>query len=375
MTIFRTIILELISPFTLTLLVMTSLMMMEKVYRLVSLVVDNRLKSWEVVLMLVYRLPEVFTVTLPLAVVGAVFIVIIRQSMDSEVISLRVTGRSIWSYALPFIVFGLLIGLIAALMSLWLQPLGSRKYDQLQVEMVRSRAEHKLIPGQFNYDFGDKVIYVGGRISENELSDIFISNRVLGPTSSIISANSGLIEVDNATQQVIFRLKDGEIYTPEHNAESFRILAFDTLRYVLEFEPVRTIKLSRKASMTTRELIQGVKDSKPGSSTYVALSLELVGRLTVPWSCLAFALAAIPMAVIDPRSGQSAGYLRAIFLVTSYYIVWSGFRDLVYGGHAEATALLLPSGLIILYGMVRLWQLNSDIDSLWQAFRNAIRPT
>ena len=369
MIIFRSVFRELIHPFGMTLLVMVGLLMMEKIYRLLNLVVDKRLNLNEVGLMLVYLLPQVLSVTFPLAVVGAVFVTVIRQSMDSEVISLRASGRSLFNYALPFLTFGFLISWIALFNSVWLQPVAYRKYRDLQVEMVRWRAEEKLIPGVLNYDFGDKVIRIGGRKSNTELTDVFISNKKMGATSSVITANSGWIEVDPNTRQVVFRLSPGQIYSTDPDPELFRTVQFENLNYVLDYKPATTIKVKEVRLIPTGELLETVRKNKDNRHIQATLGRELHTRLTLPWACLSFSLAALPMALVDPRSGKRAGYLRAISLVAGFYIVWAGFKDLVFGGKTPPETLWLPSILIFLYGILRLWQINADIHSIWRVIR------
>jgi lipopolysaccharide export system permease protein len=369
MILFRAFFLELVNPFLLTLLVMVGLLMTEKVYRLVNLVVDRRLNLSEVGLMLVYLMPQVLDITLPLAVVGAVFVTVIRQSMDSEVISLRATGRALWSYAMPFLAFGVVITGVTAFVTVWLQPTAQRKYADLQVEMVRWRAEQKLVPGELNYDFGDKVIRIGGRKSEKELADIFIANRRLSRTSSVITARSGWIEVDEADKQVVFRLHEGTVYTLTEGAPAFRTVDFETMRYALEYEPAQSVESNSMRATPSTNLLRNTRDATIATATRRASLEELVRRIATPWVCLAFALASIPMAIVDPRSGKRAGYLRAVFLVVAYFVVWVAFRDLVGGGKAAPYAMFLPALLIFLYGMLRLWQINQDVDSLWRVFR------
>ena len=369
MILYRAIFLETLGPFLLSTIVMVGLLMTEKVYRLVALVVERRLNLGEVGMMLVYLLPQVLDVTLPLAVVGAVFVTVIRQSMDSEVISLRATGRALWGYALPFLVFGVLIAALTGVMTLWLQPLASQKYSELQVEMVRWRAEQKLVPGELNYDFGDKVIRIGGRGAERELTDIFIANRRLGPASTIITARSGWIEVDEAERNVVFRLQSGTVYTLADDAPVFRTVGFQTMRYALEYEPVQTIESNTLRSMSSARLVSGMGNPQFNARQRANAQIELMRRFATPLACIAFALASIPMAIVDPRSGRRLGLLRAIFLVVAYFIVWVAFRDLVGGGKAAPASLFLPAVLISIYGMLRLWQINADVDSLWRAFR------
>lgn len=369
MIIFRAVFLELLGPFNMTLIVMVGLLMMEKVYRLVTLLVERRLLLEEMGWMLLYLLPQVLTITLPLAVVGAVFVTVIRQSMDSEVISLRATGLGLWNYARPFLAFGLLVTLASTALTLWLQPTALRKYSELQVEMVRWRAEQNLVPGEFNYDFGGKVIRVGGRNADRELMDIFISDRRMSRESWVIAAKSGWIEVDQETRQVVFRLRDGQIYSQSPDAGRFQTAGFQSLRYVLDYKPARSLKVKGIRTIPTTQLIPGWMGQEFSAQRKLQLRIEFQRRIATPWAALAFAMASIPMALVDPRSGKRAGYLRAIFLVVAYFIVWAAFLDLSGGGKAPPETLWLPAILVFVYGMLRLWQMNADIESIWRYFR------
>lgn len=369
MILFRAVFIEMFAPFSFTLMVMAGLLMVEKVYRLVNLVVEERLNLGEVGLMLAFLLPQVLAMTLPLAVVGGVFVTVIRQSMDSEVMSMRATGKGLWGYALPFLAFGLVITLVTSLLTLWLQPAAGRKYAELQVNMVRWRAEEKLVPGVLNFDFGDKVIRIGGRGAEGELTDIFIANRKIGSDGSVITARSGWIEVDHVSRQVVFRLRDGEVSTMTRESADFRVVHFNTLRYILDYHPGNTLKVQNIRTLTTGRLGELLDEPDLHPRARIGYNREYQRRFAEPWAVLAFAMASIPMALVDPRFGKRAGYLRAIFLVAAYFIVWAAFKDLSGGGKAPAETLWLPASLVFLYGMLRLWQMNADIESLWRVFR------
>ncbi|HUJ75456.1 MAG TPA: LptF/LptG family permease, partial [bacterium] len=141
---FRSIFRELISPFVSTCIVMSALLMLERVYRLVNLVVSNRLRMQELGEMLLYLVPQILTITLPLAVVGAVFITVIRHSLDSELICHRATGRSLWNYSQAYVAFGLMAMLITAAFTLWVQPISYARYVNLELEMIRYRADERI---------------------------------------------------------------------------------------------------------------------------------------------------------------------------------------------------------------------------------------
>jgi lipopolysaccharide export system permease protein len=369
MIVFRSVLRELFTPFGSTCFVLTALLMMEKVYRLVSLVVGNRLRIEELGLMLVYLLPQILTITLPLAVVGAVFMTVIRHSLDSELICHRASGRSLWSYAGPYFVFGVVTATATAILTLWVQPISYAKYTDLQLDMVRYRAEEKIIPGEFNYDFGGKVIHVGARNPDKSLESVFIADKEYGTSSSVITAQHGRIDVDQITKKVVFKLQNGQIVYQDPDPTVFRTVDFATLNYVLDFQPGEEFEGNQLWSMPTEILAYQIQEGGSDDRRMSRLILEMYFRITTPMACFAFSIAALPLGIFNPRSGQTGSFVKAILLVVVYYVLWLGFKDLASNRVAPPHVLLLPPIFVTIYGLMRLWVTNNDADSAWQLLR------
>lgn len=364
MTLFAATFVELFTPFLLTFSVTGFVLIMQRLYTLARLMVDKLFTIEDVGLLLFYSAPEVFSVTIPLGVVGAVFITVIRQSVDSEIIVMQACGKSLWRFSAPILLFGLLATAIASVISVWVQPVAYQKYAELQASIIKANADEKLKPGKFNYQFGNKAIQIGARAPDNELSEIFIADRKQSASSSVIMANKGHIAVDDGSQQVMFRLRDGVVYAPGSAPDVLRTVNFKRLNYRLSFVPqgsARSGKLKRKS---TASLWREAQAFRPGAISYYRWMLQFHSRLALPWACLVFSLAAIPMAIVEPRSGKSGSFLRAVFLVVTFYIIWIGFKDLVSGGNAPPGVLWLPLVLVALYGTLRLWQVGGNVSLL-----------
>jgi len=351
---------ELIPAFLLTLSVLTAMVMMEKAYRLVSLAVEKSFTVGDVGRMLLYILPQGITVTLPMAVVGAVFITVIRQSLDAEVISRRAAGSSMWRYAVPFAVFGLLLTAVHLLFTLWLLPAGNQAYSELQVQVVKARADEQIVPGRLNTDFGGKLIRVGERHEDREFSDIFVADQDLSLSPRMVLADRGRIEVDEAAQQVIFRLHDGVIYAPGAD-NIFDQTRFNELNYVLAFQAEDIAIPSVNWRISTWDLVQELRTRDANYLRRSRRSVELVTRILTPWICLAFALAAMPMAISEPRSGRVGSLARALMLILAYYVIWITFLDLAQSGRVTPLVLVLPPLMILVYGLLRISQQSRDI--------------
>ena len=75
MLLFRSTFIQLILPFMMALGILTFILSMETVYRLIHLIVERGVSVFSVGMMLLYRLPQFLSVTLPLAIVIALSLI------------------------------------------------------------------------------------------------------------------------------------------------------------------------------------------------------------------------------------------------------------------------------------------------------------
>jgi lipopolysaccharide export system permease protein len=87
-------ILQLIFPFILASGILTFILSMETVYRLIYLIVERGVSVFSVGLLLLYRLPQFLSVTLPLAIVIASVVLMVRLSTDNEIYAMNAIGIS-----------------------------------------------------------------------------------------------------------------------------------------------------------------------------------------------------------------------------------------------------------------------------------------
>ncbi len=78
----RSLFLQLIPPFLLATFILTFILSMDTVYKLINLIVSRGVPVGSVLLMLLYRLPQFLSVTVPIAVVITIVVVLVRLSND-----------------------------------------------------------------------------------------------------------------------------------------------------------------------------------------------------------------------------------------------------------------------------------------------------
>jgi lipopolysaccharide export LptBFGC system permease protein LptF len=102
--------------------------------------------------------------------------------------------------------------------------------------------------------------------------------------------------------------------------------------------------------------------------------MELFLRLTTPWACVAFAVAMVPLGLVNPRRGRSGAFLRGLILVVFYYILWMGAKEMTANLNYQPYVLWLPPLLIWLFGLYSLYKSNLNRSNIFDLL-NSIAKT
>ena len=262
------------------------------------------------------------------------------------------SGLRPWQLTVPVATFGLVTTILDLGITLWMQPAGYAAYEEETLRLLRSQTAKTIRPGVLNYDFPGKVLYVESKSPNEELEGIFISDTEFRPSSMVSLSSKGQLLIREKEQDILLQLKQGTMHFG--NAEGgYRTMDFEEFQY--QFRPPQLDgSPNRKVwGVSTMDLIQA--DEYFGEQTR---QRELQLRLTTPMACLAFALAALNIGMVDPRRGRSNAYLQALALIVIHYILWSFSKELTIGKEPmKAVVLWIPPILIGLWGVYQI-QLN-----------------
>jgi len=348
----RSLFLQLIPPFLLATFILTFILSMDTVYKLINLIVSRGVPVGSVLLMLLYRLPQFLSVTLPIAVVITVVVVLVRLSNDLELTAMGASGLSPWQLSLPVAIFGLLATILDLGITLWMQPAGYAAYEEETLRLLRSQTAKTIRPGVLNYDFPGKVLYVESKSPDEELEGIFISDTELRPSSMVSLSSKGQLLIREKEQDILLQLKQGTMHFG--NVEGgYRTMDFEEFQYQFRAPQLDGSQNRKVWGVSTMDLIQS--DQYFGEQTR---QREFQLRFTTPMACLGFALAALTIGMVDPRRGRSNAYLQALALIIIHYILWSFSKELTIGKEpTSAVVLWVPPILIGLWGVYQI-QLN-----------------
>ncbi len=323
-TIHRAILIELIQSFTLSLVFLNFILMMEKVLRLSRILSGVGASISDMTRIVLYLQPQLMILTIPMSLLLSILLTYGRLNTDSELVILRTSGMSFRSVSAPVFILGFLCFIIGLLVSFSLGPLGAVKVRDTISNIITQRAPMAIEAGIFNTSFRDIIILVRDKPRPEEMKGIFIYDNRNKKEPKVLVAKEGKIYSDREYNLSLY-MKDGYIHIarPGGSTELF----FDGYNLTLNLS---TESPSRKNSeMTPFELLNAAKDKKPDEK--ISLILEFHRRLSLPSLCLLLMFLGPPLSLLSGKSGRLGGLTIGIGVFTVFYIM------LVYGENIART--------------------------------------
>lgn len=302
----------------------TFVIFMRDVGRLLELVVRNSAPLPSIAEIFFLTLPTAFNVTIPMGVLVGMLIGLSRMAADSEITAMRASGigasRFVWML-LPFV----LLAWIGALgNSLWVAPRSAAALVRLQNSMRNAQVSFAIQPRVFYENFPNKVLYVQDSANAEGAAawkDVFLAD-ISDPAAPAITMAEHAIIVAEDQNNLRLHLESGE----QHQAnlkqpEQYNITSFQQSDVPVEL-PSATPQKQREAAaaeMSTAELIGRSQDSDLTKARW--FQTELQRRLALPTSCLVLALVGIPLGLSSKKGGKATGFVLAIALVFTYYLI------------------------------------------------------
>ncbi|PCI21509.1 MAG: LPS export ABC transporter permease LptF [Piscirickettsiaceae bacterium] len=295
-------------------LVLTVILLSQRLVRYLSKVTTGELSA-DVVLSLVgFNMVLLVIRVLPAALFVSILLVIGRMYRDNEMSSLFSAGiglsrvyRAVFLFVMPLFVITFYLSTV------------TMPWALQQIELIKSNDQQSLdirgiSDGRFNeYSRGDLVFYVEKITDDDKMLNVFIQNRQHGKLG-ITSSKSGEIRIDEKTGDRFIILKNGNRYEGVPGQADYKITKFQ------EYGVLIAKKSAAKVTFDTKEL----DTSELMASSHPRAISELQKRLSIPLALITFALLAVPMSKVSPRAGMYGNLLTALLI----YIVFENFMSL-----------------------------------------------
>lgn len=122
-------------------------------------------------------LPTLVRTVMPMAVFAAAVYATNRLSRESELTVMLATGSSPWRLARSVFLFGLIAGLMMAVISVFLRPASVEQLEQRQAEVAGDVTAQLLNEGEFLHPSRGVTVYIGRIVQDGTLIEVFVSDR------------------------------------------------------------------------------------------------------------------------------------------------------------------------------------------------------
>ena len=358
----------------------TFILFMPQLGHILEIVVRNSSTLTNVFEIFLFTLPNLFRVTIPLAVLVGVLLGLSRLAADSEIIAMRASGLGIGYFVRVSSIVAIGGTLLGLGNSLYLAPRANQAILEMEQSLETSQASYEIQPRVFYEDFKNAVLYVqdvrAGTGAAN-WRQVFMAD-VSDPANPIITTAASATVVNDSSQELLMRLRDGARHeTAASQPGQYNISAFTTTDMPLALNQQSDIHLGRMDTaiyaLGLRALIE--RTHGPDSKRFL---IELHNRFAFPAACLVLMLVGVPLGVASRRGGKSSGFVFTILLVFVYYFLSS--TGIALGRQNKLPAFLAVWSANLLFagaGGFLLWQMAAGgrlLSTLTGWFSNAPGP-
>jgi lipopolysaccharide export system permease protein len=354
----RYILREIAVPFCMILFVLTFVLLMGKILQVMDLMINKGIGFVEIALLMLFLIPSFLVFTIPVSLLIAILIGLGRLSGDNEWTVLKMSGLSIYQLSIPVAIAALAAFLMTLATTLFLVPYGNLASKVLLFNMARQKASIGIREKVFIDDFQGILLYADKiPVHGDFLEGVLISDSRISREPSTIIARRAYLVSNPDTMVITLRLEDGSTHTVDSGLSNYRKMDFRfydvrlDLASSLAGDKKPGIKSSTEMSLSQLTAVLRKRDAK--EEVLRELEIELNKKLTIPFSCLVFALIGIPLAIRAHRSARSRGFTIGLFLVLVYYLFRLSGEALVETGRLSAIiGTWTPNVIFVVAGLL-----------------------
>jgi LPS export ABC transporter permease LptG len=404
-TLTRYVLKEMIGPTALGFAFYTSIIAMRLLFDLAGMIIRRSLSAGAVGELLLYSLPNIVVLTLPMSLLFGILIAIGRLSSDSEIVAMRALGISTRKIYRPVFLFSFLVFLITLYLINYVLPKGNARFVALRAELTAASAERVVKPRVFHTEYENLMIYVNdvdpttgqwkgvfvadsrGDNSQDATTPAQAAQQAaarrededtvggLAQQSSgqrVIVADRGNITLERPSKAIWMNLSGAETHVwdpgkPDRydrtESATQRILlptrssgtTFDTNTLARSFREMNLGELLSQERQLSR--------SRSLSDRYnrnIAL-VEIHKKFAIPFACIAFGVLGLPLGITNRRGGKSSGFSLSIAIIVGYYLMLTNGEELAGSGKIPPAVGMWSANVILLaVGIYLLSRANRD---------------
>lgn len=178
-------------------------------------------------------LPLVISVVLPIAAFAATAYGTNRLSAESELVAMQATGMSPWRLARPVLVFGVIVGLMVALLVHALVPMARARMTERQAEIAQNVTAQFLRAGSFQFPTDGVTLYIRDIAADGRLRDFYLEDARNPANQTTYTASEALMVRTDEGPRLVLMQGMAQNLRVTGSQQRLSVTRFDELTYDL----------------------------------------------------------------------------------------------------------------------------------------------
>ncbi len=303
-------------------------------------------------------LPQVVAIVLPVVAFAAAIYVSNRMHSDSEMVVFQSNGVSPARLLRPFAIFGLLIALMAGVLSHYLLPISLLQLDQTKLNLSQDIASRMIVGGKFLHPSDNVTFFVQEVKDDGSLVNIFLYDQRPADRDLTYTAHKAILFRSQGKARLV--MFDGLIQSFDKKTRLLTKIQFDEFVFDINTLTGRQENRPRKIQeySTLAALFPTPAMLVATGATAAQFQLEAHKRIEQPLQSFVYPM--IGMAALMLGSFSRFGVLRqilgAVFIVIFLSTLSVPLRALILEDINLWWLIYLPDilGLVAVYVILRL---------------------
>ena len=270
--------------------------------------------------LLIYKLPAIISLTLPMAILLATILVMGRLSADLEILALRAAGVSLFRVLIPMVSIGLIISLVNIIFNEIVVPRANFHAEVLMNNLKNTNVSIRDNVNLTQYDDNRLPLRIINVRENDTLNDITIAEYEDGRLSRVIRAENGQWDqgggwiFNNGVMHVLL----------ENSSQELMVINFEKEIINLSLNLLDFSKKEKAYNeMNAQELSAFIQKEKRLGKNINELIVQYYLKFSLPFSCLIFTMIGAAVSFQSHRRSSAMGMGLSIIIILVYYIIYS----------------------------------------------------
>jgi lipopolysaccharide export LptBFGC system permease protein LptF len=370
-TVYRYVLSEMMPSFLLCVILLTGLLMTNKVFLLLDLVLNKKVPFLDTVVLYLSILPLILSMTIPMSMMVGTLLAFGRLSSDMEVTAFKSSGVHLFHLIAPVLALGLVLTGVMVYFNDKVLPAANLAFQQTQFKILQRQANLAIREKVWIDEFENYRFLIDRQEPDGSFSNIKSFNywSSKAPIQTTV-ANNGTLETDSKNHQVFFHMNNGVTSWDNNNYHTYNQLYFQhyIIRLNLENQLARIADVKKNfEQMDLGEIAAAIPlETDPGRHNY--LKTEYQKRLALPFACLVLAWFCAPLGLWTKSKGFM-GFILGLALIFVYYLMFTLGQLLSNQGLLNSVVALWGADFILALAGCLIYYLVVSEHSAFRALR------